>query len=110
MTYCGPWFWGVVGDDPVKLEWHRSSEHCLLDFWPPHQASNLICRSRGRAPSGVLRDGVLLCQRGQVVVPLGKWAAFEVFPCFSLLEMAGAYGVFRRYVYTSPGIPACHPV
>ena len=71
VTYCGPGFWSVVGDDPVKPEWHRSSEHCLLDFRLPHQASNLICRWRGRAPSGVLRDGVLRCPRGRVVVPLG---------------------------------------
>ena len=71
VTYCGPGFRGVVGDDSVKLEWYRSSEHCLLDFRLPHQAANLICRWRGRAPSGVLCDGVLRCTRGQVVVPLG---------------------------------------
>ena len=26
VTYCGPRFWGVVTDDPVELEWHRSPE------------------------------------------------------------------------------------
>ena len=33
-----------------------------------------------------------------------------MFPSLWLLEMAGAHGVFRGYVYTSPGIPACQPV
>ena len=110
MTYYGPRFWGVVGDDPVELEWHRSPEYRFLDLRLPHQAPNLICRWRGRAPSGVLCYGVLRCPRGQVVVPLGQWALFEVSPRLWLLEMAGAYGVFLGYAYTSPGIPACHPV
>ena len=69
--YCGPRFLGVVGDDPVELEWHRSPEYRLLDLRWPHQAPNLICRWRGRAPSGMLRYGVLWCPREQVVVPLG---------------------------------------
>ena len=35
---------------------------------------------------------------------------FEVFPCLRLSEVAGAYGVFRGYIYTLSAIPACHPV
>ena len=100
----------MVGDDPVELEWHLSPEYRFLDLWLPHQAPNLIFGWRAWSPSGVLCYGVLRCPRGQVVVPLGQWALFEVFPRFWLLEMVGAYCVFRRYVYTSPGIPACHPV
>ena len=49
----------MVGDHPVELEWRRSPEYCLLDLPLPHQAPNLICRWRGRAPSGVLRYGFL---------------------------------------------------
>ena len=85
VTYCGPRFLGVVRDDPVELEWHRSPEYRFLDLRLPHQALNLICRWRGRAPSGVLCYGVLQCPRGRVVAPLGQWALFEVFPRLWLL-------------------------
>ena len=81
VTYCGFGFWGVVGDDPVELEWHRAPEHRFLDLRLPHQAPDLVCRWRGRAPSGVLCYGVLRCPRGQVVASLGQRALFEVFPC-----------------------------
>ena len=101
VTYCGPRLWGVVGDDLVELEWHRPPEHRFLDLQLPHQALNLICRGRGQAPSGVLCYGVLWRPRGQVAASLGQWALFEVLPGVWLLEMAGAYGVFRGYVYTS---------
>ena len=37
VTYWGSRFWGVVGDDPVELEWHRSPEYRLLDLRLPHQ-------------------------------------------------------------------------
>ena len=47
--------------------------------------------------------------RRQVVASFGQRALFEVFPCLWLLEMAGAYGVFRGYVYTLSAIPACPP-
>ena len=110
VTYCGFGFRGVVGDDPVGLEWYRSPEHRFLDLWLPHQAPDLICRWRGRAPSSVLCYGVLRCPRGQVVASLSQPALFEVFPCLRLLEVAGAYGVFRGYACTSSVIPACHPV
>ena len=71
LTYGGLRFWGVVGNDPVELEWHRSPEYRLLDLRLPQQAPNLICRWCGRAPSGVLRYGVLRYPRRLVVVPLG---------------------------------------
>ena len=80
MTYFGPRLWGVVGDDPVELEWHHSPQPRFLDLWLPHQAPNLICRWCGRAPAGVFCYGVLWRPRGQVVAPLGQWAVFEVFP------------------------------
>ena len=110
VPYCGFGFRGVIGDDPVALEWYRSPEHRLLDFRLPHQASDFICWWRGRAPPSVLCNGVLRFPRGQVVVSLSQRALFEVFPRLWLLEVAGAYGVFRGYVYTSPVIPACQPV
>ena len=110
LTYCGCGFQGVLGDDPAELEWYRSPVHRLLDFWLLHQAPDFICRRRGRAPSGVLCNGVLRFPRCQVIVSLSQRALFEVFPRLWLLEVAGAYGVFRGYVYTSLVIPACHPV
>ena len=110
VTYCGFGFRGVVGDDPVELEWYRSPEHRFLDFRFPPQAPDFICRRRGRAPSGVFCYCVLRFPRGQVVASLSQRALFEVFPGLWLLEVAGAYGVFRGYVYTSSVIPACHPV
>ena len=91
VTYCGPRLWGVVGDDPVELKWHRFPEHRFLDLRLPLQAPNLICWWRGRAPPRVLCYGVLWRPRGQVIAPLGQWAVFEVFPRLWLLEMAGAY-------------------
>ena len=66
VTYCGFWFRGVVGDNPVELEWYRSPEHRFLDLWLLHQAPDLICRWRGGAPSGVLCYDVLRRPRGQV--------------------------------------------
>ena len=42
VTYCGFGFRGVVGDDPVELEWYRSPEHRFLDLRLPHQAPDLI--------------------------------------------------------------------
>ena len=110
MTYCGPGLWGVVGNDPVESEWHRSPEHRFLDLWLPHQEPNLICRWRGRVPSGVLCYGVLWRPCGQVVASLCQRALLGVFPRLWLLEMAGAYGVFRGYLYTPSAIPSCHPV
>ena len=110
VTYRGFGFRGVVGDDPVELKWYHTPDHRFLDFRLPHQATDLICRRRGQAPSGVLCYGVLWCPRGQVVASLPQRALFEVFPCLRLLEMAGAYGVFWGYVYTPSAIPACHPV
>ena len=110
VTYCGPRFWGVIHDDPVELEWRHSPEHRFLHLRLLHQGSNLICRWRGRAPSGELSYGVLWRPCGQVVASLGQWALFEVFPHLWLLEMAWAYGVFRGYVCTPSAIPACHPV
>ena len=103
-------FWGVVGIDPVELE-------CTA----PLSTASLIsgCRIRRRTsfaggvagpPSDVLCYGVLWRPRGQVVASLGQWALFEVFPRLWLLEMAGACGVFREYVYTSSAIPAFHAV
>ena len=59
VRYCGFGFRGVVGDDPVELEWYRSLEHRFLDFWFPNQAPDFICWRRGRAPSSVLYYGVL---------------------------------------------------
>ena len=81
MTYCGFGFQGVVGDDPVELEreWHLSPEHCFLDLGLPHQAPDLVCWWRCRAPSGVLCYGVLWRSRGQVIASLGQRALFEVF-------------------------------
>ena len=110
VTYCGFGVRGVVGDDPVELEWYRPPEHRLLGFWLPHQAPNLICRRRSRARSGVLCNGVVRFLRGKVVDSLSQRALLEVFPGLWLLEVAGAYGVFRGYVYTSSVIPACQPV
>ena len=110
VTYCGLVVLGVGGDDPVELERYRSPGHCLLDSSLPHQAPAFICRRRGQAPSGVLCNGVLRFPRGQVVVSLSHRALFEVFPRLWLFESAGAYGVFRGYVYTSSVIPSCHPV
>ena len=110
VTYCGFGFRGVVGDDPVDLEWYRSPEQRFLDFRLPHQAPEFIRRRRGRAPSSVLYYGVLRFPRGQVVASLSQPALVEPFPRLRLLEVAGAYGVFWGYVYTSSVIPACHPV
>ena len=110
VTYCGFGFRGVVGDEPVELEWYRSPEHCFLDFRLPHQAPEFILRLRGRAPSGVLYYGVLRFPRGQLVASLSQRVLFEVFPRLRLLVVAGAYGVFRGYVHTSSVIPACPPV
>ena len=94
-TYCGFRFSGLVGDDPVDLEWYRSPQHRLPDFWLPHQAPDFICPLRGRAPSGVLCNVVLRFPRGQVVVSLSQRALFEVFPRLWLLEVEGAYGLFQ---------------
>ena len=110
VMYCGFGFQGVVGDDPVELEWYRFPEHRFLDFRLPHQEPDFICRRRGRAPSGSLCNGVLRFSRCQVVVSLSQRAQFEVFPRLWLLEVAGAYGVFWGYVYSSWVIPACTPV
>ena len=110
VTYCAFGFRGAVGDDPVELEWYRSPEHRFLNFWLTHQAPDFICRRRAWAPSGELYYGVLRFPRGQVVASLSQRALFEVFPRLWLLEVAGAYGVFRGCVYTSSVIPACHPV
>ena len=110
VTYCGFGFRGVVSDDSIELESYRSPEHCLLDFRLPHQALDFICRRRGRAPSGVLCNGVLRFPGCQVVVSLSQRALFELLTRLWLLEVAGAYGVIRRHVYTSSVIPACHPV
>ena len=110
VTYCGFGFWGLVGDYPVELEWYRSPEHRLLDFRLPNQAPDLICRRHGGTTSGVFCNGVLRFPRGQVVVLLNRRALFEVFPRLLLLEVAGAYGVFRGYVYTFSVMPACLPV
>ena len=110
VTYRCFRIWGVVGDDPVELDWHRSPEHRFFDLRLPHQAPELICCWRGRAPPGVLCYGVLRCPLDQVVASLGQQALFEGFQRLRLLEMAGAYGIFRGYVYTPPAIPACHPV
>ena len=110
VTCCGFGFWGVVGDDPVELEWYWSPEHRFPDLRLPHQALDLICRGRGRAPSGVLCYRILRCPPGHVVASLSQRPLFEVLPCLRLLEVAGAYGVFRGYVYTSSVLPACHPV
>ena len=95
VTYCGFGFRGVIGDDPLELEWYRFPVHRFLDLRLPHQAPDLIRRRRGGAPSGVLNYGVLRCPRGQVGASLSQQALFEVFPCLRLLEVAGAYGVFR---------------
>ena len=108
--YCGFGFRGMVGDDPVELEWYLSPEHRLLDFRLPHQAPDFIYRQRSGAPSGVLCNGVLRCALGQVVVSLDQQVLSEVFPHPWLLEVAGAYSVFRSYVYTSSVIAACHHV
>ena len=54
--------------------------------------------------------GGVRCPLGQVVASLGQWVLFEVFPSLRLLEMAGAYGVFRGFVDTPSAIPAWHPV
>ena len=110
VTYCGFGFRGVVGDDPVELEWYRPPDHRFLDFRLSHHAPDFICRRRGRAPSSVLCYGVPWFPRGQVVASLSQRALFEVFSLLRLLEEAGAYGVSRGYVYTFPVIPACHPV
>ena len=110
VTYCGFQFQGAIRDDPVELEWYRSPEHRLLDLQLPHQAPDFICWRGGRARSGLLCNGVLRFPRGQVIVSLSQRALFEVFPLLWLLEVAGAYGVFWGYVYTSSFIPACHPV
>ena len=110
LTYCGFGFRSVVSNETVELEWYRSSEHCLLDFRLPHQAPDFICRRRVRPPSGVLCNGVLWFPPCHVVVCLSQRALFEVFPRLWLLEVAGAYGVFRGYVYTSSVIPAYQPV
>ena len=110
MTYCSFGFRGVFGDDAVELEWYRSPEHRFTDLRLPHQAPDFICQQRGRAPSCVLWYGVLRFPRGQVAASLSQGALFEVFPGLCLLGVAGAYGVFRGYVYISSVIPACHPV
>ena len=110
VTYCGFGFRGVLGDNPAVLEWYLSPEHRFLDLRLPHQALDLICRWRGRAPSGVLCYGVLRCPGGQVGASLSQRSLFAVFQCLRLLELPRAYGVFRGYVYTSSAIPACGPV
>ena len=107
MTYCGFRSRGVVGDDPVELEWYRFREHRFLDFRLPHQAPDFICQRRGQAPSGVLCYRVLPFPRGQVVASLSQRALFEVFPRLWLLEVAGAYGVFWGYAYTPSVIQVC---
>ena len=48
VMHCGFWFRGVVGDDPVELEWYRSPEHHLLDSRFQHQVPDLLSSSRMR--------------------------------------------------------------
>ena len=109
MTYCGPRFLGVVGDDPVELELRRSPEYRLLDPG---------CRIRRRTSfaGGVAGPHPACCAMVFSGVQVARWlslglmGSFGVLRCFWLLEMSGAYGVFQGYVYTSPGIPAFHHV
>ena len=64
VTYCGFGFWGVVGDDPVELQWYHSPEVRFVDFQLLHQAPDFICWRRDQAP---IRRVLLWCP------PVSTW-------------------------------------